>query len=141
MHSVRTLEIDFSRHEGNLPSQRRCPAAAPLRANTPYSSVRCKSRQKIIYECFRGVSYGLQMSKLVMCPTCEKLRHRQTKGLHYIRVDIDWVKAFGCQSDHRLACGSRGPCISRYIDVFGSVPVLGNIAFFHVPWGFLTMRL
>ena len=28
-------------------------------------------------KCFRGVSYGLEMTKFVICPTCEKLGHKQ----------------------------------------------------------------
>ena len=64
----------------------------------------------------------------------------ETKGLHYLRVNIDRVKAFSCQSDHRSASRSHGPFIIRYFDVFGSVSVLDNISFFQVPWGLLTMR-
>ena len=65
-------------------------------------------------KCFRGLTYGLQMSKLVICPTCEKLRQKQRpkKALRYLRFNIDWVKTFGCQSDHRSA--SPGPYIFRY---------------------------
>ena len=37
---------------------------------------------------FSGVSYGLQMSKLVICPTREKLRQTETKRLHYLRFSI-----------------------------------------------------
>ena len=78
---------------------------------------------KSIYERFRGVSYGLKMSKIV----------------HYLRFNIDWVKAFGRQSDHRSASRSRGLYIFRYFDVFGLVSVF-DISFFHAPWGLLTMR-
>ena len=95
---------------------------------------------KLIYECFREVSYGLQMSKLVICPRRVKNYDTETKGLHYLRVNIDRVKAFSCQSDHRSASRSHGPFIIRYFDVFGSVSVLDNISFFQVPWGLLTMR-
>ena len=56
------------------------------------------------------------------------------------RFNIDWDKAFGCQSDHRSPSRSRGPYIFRYFDVFGLVYVLDYISFFHVPWGLLTMR-
>ena len=54
----------------------------------------------------------------------------ETKGLPYVRFNIDWVEAFGCQSDHRSASRSRGPYIFRYIDVFGPVSVLDIISFF-----------
>ena len=80
------------------------------------------------------------MSKLVTCPQRVKNYDTETKGLHYLRFNIDWVQAFGSQSDHRSASRSRGSCTFRYFDVFGSVSVLDNISFFHVPWGLLTMR-
>ena len=71
--------------------------------------------------------------------TCEKLRHRDQR-VALPSLNIDWVKALGCQSDHRSACRSRGLYIFRYFDVFGPVCVLDNISYFQVPWGLLTMR-
>ena len=47
--------------------------------------------------------------------------------MHYLHFKINWVKAFGRQSDRRSSSPSRGPYIFRYFDVFGPVSVLKNM--------------
>ena len=88
------------------------------------------------------MSYGLQMSKLVTCLTCEKLLHRQrpksciTVALTLIGLRRSAVNPTIDQLPDRAVL-----TLSRYFDVFGPVSVLDNTSFFHVPWGLLTMCL
>ena len=44
-----------------------------------------------------------------MFDVCKTTTQTEVKGLHCLRFIIDWVKAFGCQSDHRSASRSRRP--------------------------------
>ena len=54
--------------------------------------------------------------------------------------NIDRVKVFGVNPTIDQLLDRAALTFSRYFDVFGTVSVLDNISFFHVPWGLLTSR-
>ena len=106
-----------------------------------------------------GVSYGLQMSQVVIGLASAKLRYRQEmKTLHCYRFDIDCVAVSGFQSDTLEASRSRGPFVFR-LPIRPSIvfPIARSVYFpvirclwpgfcfeqnlyFYAAWGLLTMR-
>ena len=54
----------------------------------------------------------------------------ETKGLHYLGFNIDWVKAFGFQSDRRISFPIARSFYFRYFDVFGLVSAMDNMSYF-----------